>query len=243
MKTSTTSSPRNCLCLPVCVILTRELFFGVYHAAKAGRLLPRLTLMMHFHAIAHWFLFVLSLSTTQSREYCRVCSLYFMATNLVLNVVGYTTLILIYRHSVQTIFNRKIPTIRKDAIQSFNTHLLMLRPLETVYRFVTAPLRVLPDVIVLGETRCGTTNLCGHIVSLSSISSSSGEQQMKIKCYTPFCAWAHPELDHKESFYFVGHYLGKVVSLSFLFDNVYFTNFPQWHNSLFIIVFRVGRHS
>jgi hypothetical protein len=32
---------------------------------------------------------------------------------------------------------------------------------------------------------------------------------MKIKCYTPFCAWNVPELDHKETFFFVGHYLGK----------------------------------
>eukprot|EP00579_Thalassiosira_antarctica_P010751 CAMPEP_0201916438 /NCGR_PEP_ID=MMETSP0903-20130614/6067_1 /ASSEMBLY_ACC=CAM_ASM_000552 /TAXON_ID=420261 /ORGANISM="Thalassiosira antarctica, Strain CCMP982" /LENGTH=470 /DNA_ID=CAMNT_0048452243 /DNA_START=228 /DNA_END=1637 /DNA_ORIENTATION=- len=137
-----------------------------------------------------------------------------------LNAVGYTIIILIYRHSIRVVFNRKIPTIRKDdegyikpelhsAVQSFNTHLLMLRPLEILFRFITAPMRVLPDVIVIGETRCGTTNLCGHIVSLSSISSHSDEH-MKIKCYTPFCAWAHPILDHKESFYFVGHYLGIV---------------------------------
>eukprot|EP00571_Detonula_confervacea_P006992 CAMPEP_0172322132 /NCGR_PEP_ID=MMETSP1058-20130122/45103_1 /TAXON_ID=83371 /ORGANISM="Detonula confervacea, Strain CCMP 353" /LENGTH=456 /DNA_ID=CAMNT_0013037789 /DNA_START=321 /DNA_END=1691 /DNA_ORIENTATION=+ len=102
--------------------------------------------------------------------------------------------------------NRAYP---HPAMQSFNTHLLMLRPLEILFRFITAPLRVLPDVIVVGETRCGTTNLCGHIVSLSLMPPLSGEQ-MKIKCYTPFCAWVHPELDHKETFYFVGHYLGIV---------------------------------
>jgi hypothetical protein len=82
----------------------------------------------------------------------------------------------------------------------------MLRPLEILFRFVTAPLRVLPDVIVLGEVRCGTTNLCAH---LSSLSAQHGGKK-RIKCYTPFCPWAHPELDNKESFYFVGHYLGMV---------------------------------
>jgi hypothetical protein len=82
-------------------------------------------------------------------------------------------------------------------------------------RFCTAPLRVLPDVIILGETRCGTTNLCAHLVQLSKLSSSQQNLQQqekirRIKCYTPFCAWAVPELDHKESFYFVGHYCGIV---------------------------------
>eukprot|EP00804_Cyclotella_cryptica_P028968 CCRYP_012385-RA/>CCRYP_012385-RA protein AED:0.21 eAED:0.21 QI:270/1/0.66/1/0.5/0/3/0/335 len=108
------------------------------------------------------------------------------------------------------IFNRKIPTFgdciqprAHPAIQSFNTHLLMLRPLEIIFRFLTSPFRVLPDLIVLGEVRCGTTTFCARLASLSG-------KKTKIKCYTPFCPWAHPELDNKESFYFVGHYLGIV---------------------------------
>jgi len=74
----------------------------------------------------------------------------------------------------------------------------------------------LPDVLILGETRCGTTTLCNHLASLSSASSVPGtnkrnkNERNRVKCYTPFCPWAHPELDHKESFYFVGHYLGIV---------------------------------
>ena len=143
-----------------------------------------------------------------------------MAGNVGLLAVGYTVLTLLYQHSITTIFNRMIPTIQRDdegyflsmpppAVKSFVTHLAMLRPLEIVFRFITAPLRVLPDVIILGEVRCGTTNLCGHIVALSSASTPS-DVDMKIKCYTPFCPWVHPELDHKESFYFVGHYLGMV---------------------------------
>lgn len=206
---------RQCLCSIKCLALsTRCLFVGVCRAAKAGRLLPRLSLMLPCQAIAHWFLFV------AARPLLRWFSLYFLVANIFCCTVGYMLLILIYRHSVQTIFNRNIPRLRKDddgiimpiahpALQSFNNHLLLLRPLEVLFRFITAPLRVLPDVLVLGETRCGTTNLCGTIASLSTMSSLAGDR-MKIKCYTPFCAWSVPELDHKESFFFVGHYLGKV---------------------------------
>ncbi|KAL7539820.1 hypothetical protein ACHAXR_009634 [Thalassiosira sp. AJA248-18] len=174
---------------------------------------------MLFHAFAHWLLFASTLACnasvggTGNDNVERLYSIYFMTANIALNAVGYTVLTLIYRHSVKTIFNRNIPSIRKeengDFVESFNQHLLMLRPLEIFFRFITAPLRVLPDIIVIGETRCGTTNLCGHIVSLSSLSSLS-DKRVKIKCYTPFCAWYHPELDNKESFYFVGHYLGIV---------------------------------
>ncbi len=168
-------------------------------------------------------------STGSSSRIPQQLSICLMAINAFLNLSGYIFIVLLYRHSIQTIFNRKIPILKRDkhgcilpeahpAIKSFNTHLSMLRPLEILFRFVTAPFRVLPDVIVLGETRCGTTNLCGHLVSVaeasSSTSRSSGEMNAKrirrIKCYTPFCPWAFPELDHKESFYFVGHYLGIV---------------------------------
>ena len=227
---------KDALRLFICLALSaRELANGICNASKAGRTLPRLTLMIPCHALIHWLLFVLE--TTQSpagkgdgnyfdntgpvnvakNESWKMYSCYVMIINLLMNAIGYTILIFLYRHSVQTIFNRKIPTVKRDdkgyiiytcphpAIQSFNTHLLMLRPLEIFFRFITAPMRVLPDVIILGETRCGTTNLCGHIVSLSSSISP-------LKCYTPFCPWAHPELDHKESFYFVGHYLGEAMA-------------------------------
>ena len=145
-----------------------------------------------------------------------------MAINALLNLCGYIFIVLLYRHSIKTIFNRKIPTLQRDkngcilaephpAIKSFNTHLSMLRPLEILFRFVTAPFRVLPDIIVLGETRCGTTNLCGHLTSVADASGDDMSGRMRnIKCYSPFCPWAFPELDHKESFYFVGHYLGIV---------------------------------
>ena len=212
---------RKCCCSIKCLALSTScLFFGVCHAAKAGRLLPRLTLMLPCQAIAHWFLFDAAGIEQPKCLYWRWFSLYILVANTFCCTVGYTLLILIYRHSVQTIFNRNIPRLKKDddgiimpiahpALQSFNNHLLLLRPLEVFFRFITAPLRVLPDLIVLGETRCGTTNLCGNIVSLSKIPSLAGDR-VKIKCYEPFCPWNVPELDHKESFFFVGHYLGKI---------------------------------
>ncbi|KAL7505164.1 hypothetical protein ACHAXN_002655 [Cyclotella atomus] len=147
-------------------------------------------------------------------------------------MAGYSFLVLLYRHSIQVIFNRKVTTYKHvdvprphPAIESFNTHLLMLRPLEIIFRFLTAPLRVLPDVIVLGEVRCGTTNLCAHITSLS-------EHGSKVKCYPPFCPWVHPELDNKESFYFVGHYLGIVDP--YLYRMAFPLIFTKWWEEIIL---------
>lgn len=212
------------------MLTARELLYGIFIAAKSGGTLPRLTLMLPTQFMVHRFELplVATLLFTKDERITLLLSTvsrFFIWANIVLNALGYTLLVLLYRHSVQTIFNRKVPTMRvhdwnqprcHPAIQSFNVHLLMLRPLEIMFRFLTAPLRVLPDVIILGETRCGTTTLCGHIASLSLGSVLSNESRQKginaakIKVYPPFCPWEHPELDHKESFYFVGHYLGFV---------------------------------
>lgn len=235
-------SVKTCWCSIKCLALTTHgLFYGVCHAAKAGKLLPCLTLMLPSQAIAHWFLFVTARITLPKELYWRRLSLCILVGNIFFCAVGYIILILLYRHSVQTIFNRNIPRLRRDddgiimpiahpALQSFNTHLLLLRPLEVMFRFITAPLRVLPDLIVLGETRCGTTNLCGTVVSLSTKSSLAGDR-MKIKCYTPFCAWSVPELDHKETFFFAGHYLGKVdvTSSTPSFGTISLTNQMFWN--------------
>jgi len=143
-------------------------------------------------------------------HYNRVC----MKGLLVVCGAGYTLLLLLYRHSIRVIFNRQLPPlvtfhtldeenkqnlvgVEFPFLKSFVVHLRMLRPLEVIYRFVTARFRVLPDVLVLGEVRCGTTSLCEQLSLLPG-------------CHTPFSLWKHPELDHKETFYFVGHYLGFV---------------------------------
>jgi hypothetical protein len=80
----------------------------------------------------------------------------------------------------------------------------MLKPLEIIFRYLTRHLRLLPDVIILGEVRCGTTTLCHQLSNLDLV-----------QVHGPFCLWAHPEMDHKESFYFVGHYLGYVSPLDY----------------------------
>lgn len=107
---------------------------------------------------------------------------------------GFLLLGALYRHSVRTIFNCNVPS---KCMPSFGVHLEMLRPLEVIWRYLTYRFRVLPDVIVLGEVRCGTTTMCQHLASLDG-------------CHAPFCLWKHPELDKKETFFFVGHYLGNV---------------------------------
>ncbi|OEU17677.1 hypothetical protein FRACYDRAFT_238103 [Fragilariopsis cylindrus CCMP1102] len=108
-----------------------------------------------------------------------------------------------------------------ECIPSFCAHISLLRPLEIIFRYLTYRWRVLPDVIVLGEVRCGTTSLCQHFASLrqrrrrqDKNDTNDNSQQAEIPiidCRTPFCLWAHPELDHKETFFFVGHYLGYVT--------------------------------
>lgn len=93
-----------------------------------------------------------------------------------------------------------MPRNMEDRLSSFCTHMSLLRPLEIIFRYCTYRWRVLPDIIVLGEVRCGTTSFCDHLSKLHSFD-----------VHTPFCLWAHPELDRKETFYFVGHYLGDVT--------------------------------
>jgi len=113
---------------------------------------------------------------------------------------GYLLLIALYKHSILNIFNRRLPTTFRKMIPSLGAHLSLLRPLEIIFRYLTYSWRVLPDIIVLGEVRCGTTSFCEQLASLEGFD-----------CHQPFCLWAHPELDKKETFYFVGHYLGQVT--------------------------------
>ncbi|KAK3242677.1 hypothetical protein CYMTET_47639 [Cymbomonas tetramitiformis] len=76
------------------------------------------------------------------------------------------------------------------------TFIFLLNPLELVWRLVTAPFRVLPDVYIVGEVRCGTTTLAAHLKSLPG-------------AHEPFVPWIHP-LGDKETFYFSGHYWGLI---------------------------------
>eukprot|EP00978_Attheya_sp_CCMP212_P039137 scaffold200920_cov59-Attheya_sp.AAC.1 len=176
--------------------------FYVVTAARAGRTLPRLTIVAVLHGSVLTATMMIGAKQQQPLgddarlEALQALSNWVLAVNACLHVVGYTLLVVLYRHSVQTIFNRTLPKTLRKSVASFGAHLALLRPLEIVARFVTAPWRTLPDILVLGEVRCGTTTLCQHLSSLN--------------VQGPFCLWAHPELDHKESFYWVGHYLGYV---------------------------------
>ena len=147
-----------------------------------------------FHSSDHFFI---------SAANIHILSLGLLVGNLIINIAGYVLIYRLYQHSVSTIFNKIPPKFPSVAfVNSFGAHIALLRPLEIIFRYLTARFRVLPDVIVLGEVRCGTTTLAQHLGSLPG-------------CHRPFCLWKHPELDGKETFYFVGHYLGNVDPLAY----------------------------
>ena len=196
----------------------------VHSAARDGQRLPRLTKLLAAHTIVHAAL--ASYSSMLNRDLqlpllfhssehlftgaanidlqlLSQISRGLLVGNLVLDIAGYVLVYRLYRHSVSTIFNRMPPKFPSAAfVNSFGAHIALLRPLEITFRYLTARFRVLPDVIVLGEVRCGTTTLGQHLSSLPG-------------CHQPFCLWKHPELDGKETFYFVGHYLGNVDPLAY----------------------------
>lgn len=163
-------------------------------ASRSGQRLPQLTLFFVGEIAIHFAAFPNPLEPQKSVLYTlSLCLLVFTVTLL---LCGYTLLIALYRHSVHTIFNRNLPPPILECLPSLGAHLALLKPLEIIFRYATARFRVLPDILVLGEVRCGTTTLCQHL--------------SQVGCVEPFCLWKHPELDRKETFYFVGHYLGHV---------------------------------
>mmetsp|Transcript_35986 Transcript_35986/g.84013 ORF Transcript_35986/g.84013 Transcript_35986/m.84013 type:complete len:402 (-) Transcript_35986:590-1795(-) len=117
-------------------------------------------------------------------------------------VVGTAFLYALHLWMVHVVFNRVVPSSLSFGSPTWGKtarfHLSMLRPVECLFRLATYKLRVLPDIIVLGEVRCGTTTLCHHIRNCTKY------------CRQPFCLWDHPELGDKETFFFVGHYFGIV---------------------------------
>lgn len=169
----------------------------IFRTAMSGQLLPRFSVLLLFQLIHQFFLLSCNFTLSDS---CMQFSEVLLILCFAINCIGYSLLVALYRYSVQTIFNRQIPPSMRDCLPSFSVHLSMLRPLEIIFRYCTSRWRVLPDIIVIGEVRCGTTSLCQHLSDLDSVD-----------CHTPFCLWSHPELDNKETFYFVGHYLGKCI--------------------------------
>eukprot|EP00756_Hemistasia_phaeocysticola_P061643 Hpha_TRINITY_DN5089_c0_g1::TRINITY_DN5089_c0_g1_i1::g.94106::m.94106 len=104
----------------------------------------------------------------------------------------------LYGHMTRIVFNRH-PPLSPAALWRF---LGWIRPVEALFRLLTAPFRCTPDLLILGEVRCGTTSVAEH---LSRFPGATG----------PFCPWKVPFADNKESFYFVGHYLGLVHPVFF----------------------------
>ena len=173
----------------------------VVSAALQRQTLAILTIVFFAHAIVHvqgfgWAIF--AVSNNSSFSGIRIASTLFLVINFILTSLGYLLLIALYRHSVQNVFNKNLPTTFHKCIPSFAVHFTLLKPIEILFRFATANWRVLPDVIVLGEVRCGTTTFCQYLSDFLP------------GCHAPFCLWKHPELDNKETFFFVGHYLGFV---------------------------------
>ena len=158
-------------------------------AAWNGQLLAQLTLIWIFQTCLYYLV-----------GYGKG-SLLVLTTSIV--IIGYGVLLTIVRHAIRTIFNRNVTDwygIMKPTMLIHWIHLL--RPLETIWRCLTYRVRVLPEVLILGEVRCGTTSLCHLLLSSSTAT-------------PPFCLWNHPELDKKETFYFVGHYLGHVSPICY----------------------------
>merc|ERR1719469_1032131 len=108
---------------------------------------------------------------------------------------------------LRVVFNRTPPSpLGRGWSGPARFHLQNLRPCACLFRLMTYRLRVLPDVIVLGEVRCGTTTLCHQLRACAA----DPHNQSQSFCHSPFSLWDHPELGDKETFYFVGHLLGVV---------------------------------
>ena len=215
-----------------------EIWNGLVTAAKSGQKLPILTLVTLGQILLciplQMALQTLSPSSSSSSSpsswNLAISALQAynisncLITTIFILIPAYILLFHLYKHSITNIFNRKIPPSVKECIPSFMLHLQLLKPLDIIFRYITYRFRVLPDIIVLGEVRCGTTSFCQHLATAlkeeyftsdddddDDDDGNDDNQNYFIDCHTPFCLWLHPELDHKETFYFVGHYLGMVT--------------------------------
>ena len=79
---------------------------------------------------------------------------------LAATIVGVAVFVAFFCHIVPVVFSRVAVL---DPAPMWNLF-LMTKPLELVFRFVTAPLRVLPDACIIGEVRTTLT-----LVALSCI--------------------------------------------------------------------------
>ena len=142
--------------------------------------LPHLSVFCALWIVISWssILNLPTLLTYIIVSWTAVCWLFFIA------LVHYTAISIRHRHA---------PWISK---YSWNL-LFLIRPVQALFRLITSPIRVTPDVVIIGEVRCGTTSTAKYINKFPG-------------CHTPFCLWKVPFADDKESFYLVGHYLSLI---------------------------------
>jgi len=119
-------------------------------------------------------------------------------------------------HNIEWVFNRDLSKMTWSVrMKMYIRFASIIRPGETLFRFVTAFCRVLPDLAIVGQVRCGTTSTAQWLKDQGAIG--------------PFTPWVHP-LAGKESFYFVGHYFGFVhPSLySMAFPTIFWMRYQEW---------------
>ena len=82
----------------------------------------------------------------------------FTAMLSLINLIGLAAAACFYRHNVRLVLNCTPRWTSPSCIWEF---LGFIRPLEMIWRFVTYRFRVLPDLLLVGEVRCGTTSFAG----------------------------------------------------------------------------------
>jgi hypothetical protein len=80
------------------------------------------------------------------------------STLSLINATGLIVAACFYRHNVRFVLNC---TPCWSSLLGLWAFLGFIRPLEMIWRFATYRLRVLPDLFLVGETRCGTTSFAG----------------------------------------------------------------------------------
>ena len=90
--------------------------------------------------------------------------------------LGCLVLVAFFHHTVTVVFNRPPRLTHLSAIYTF---LHLTKPLQIVWRLVTAPLRVAPDVYILGEVRCGTTTLATHLAAYPGAQGTSEADRLR----------------------------------------------------------------
>ena len=78
-------------------------------------------------------------------------------------------------HASRIVFHRRMPV----SLAALRAVLRVTRPLAMAWRFLTAGLRCLPDVYILGEVRCGTTSTAAML-------------RDHLDMVGPFTPWVHP---------------------------------------------------